>query len=453
MKVFSTNNLCKYYVYVGEDINNFSENINNAFDLVINQCIDYVSSNDTNSKLLVDNIRKIDQFSICEIGYSIFNIISTKIENSNNTNISENIPNFDITTKQIENSSNFISDLYICQEKYNQCSASSIFPKTNSNNIHIIQNKDVPVFDNVLAQMYRLTLNFDIHQKSKTQCFTSPIYIEFKLLKDKEINNFLNLMYKENKLFLESSERNYVRIVNIKEGFAINYSFIIKLVHLFEKTSLLDDNLSGNQRNNKRTYNLANKRIYDKMLQYLSGISCINLRKRTQRTKSIYKLFSAIEKDKIKQIKSYSVNKFSKLTNTQIDIIKKYFINTEVSSRNQKSHIHITKSDNINISVEVSKLKTPVLSIQSSYTSNYFVTTSGNLENKISNISVLSSHKVFVSCNLETISEESIKIQASIFYENVNDNENNDENFSNNKSFCDFSDDNNKDYYYTCSQN
>jgi len=125
-----------------------------------------------------------------------------------------------------------------------------------------------------------------------------------------------------------------------------------ELVHLFEKMSLaennikrakvekitswyqyrkhfekrLDDILPENQRNDKRAYDLASGQIYDEMLQYLSGISRVSLRKRTQRTKPIYKLFSVIGEDKIKRIKTYSANKLSKLTDVQIDTIKKHFI-------------------------------------------------------------------------------------------------------------------------------
>ena len=90
----------------------------------------------------------------------------------------------------------------------------------------------------------------------------------------------------------------------------------------FEKR--LDDILPENQINDKRAYDLASGQIYDEMLQYLSGISRVSLRKRTQRTKPIYKLFSVIGEDKIKRIKTYSANKLSKLTDVQIDTIKKH---------------------------------------------------------------------------------------------------------------------------------
>ncbi|CAG8682623.1 1596_t:CDS:2, partial [Ambispora gerdemannii] len=77
----------------------------------------------------------------------------------------------------------------------------------------------------------------------------------------------------------------------------------------------LDDILPENQRNDKRAYDLASEKIYDKMLQYLS-------------------------EDKIKRVKTYSANKLSKLTDVQIDTIKKHFI---AIPHDLKSHTHITE--------------------------------------------------------------------------------------------------------------
>ncbi|CAG8841121.1 20562_t:CDS:1, partial [Racocetra persica] len=130
----------------------------------------------------------------------------------------------------------------------------------------------------------------------------------------------------------------------------------------FEKR--LDD-LPENKRNDKRACDLASGGIYDKMLQYLSGISRASLRKRTQRTKPIYKLFSAIGEDKISRIKSYSANKLSKLTDKQIDIIINHYT-TKILVRDQKSRTHVTEStlksgfnlsDNKNHTTKPSSLK------------------------------------------------------------------------------------------------
>jgi hypothetical protein len=56
---------------------------------------------------------------------------------------------------------------------------------------------------------------------------------------------------------------------------------------------------------NKKAYELASGQIYDEMLQYLSGVSHVNLRKKTQLTKLIYILWRTGE-DKIMRIKTYS---------------------------------------------------------------------------------------------------------------------------------------------------
>jgi len=50
---------------------------------------------------------------------------------------------------------------------------------------------------------------------------------------------------------------------------------------------------------NKKAYKLTSGQIYDEILQYLSGVSRVNLCKKTQLTKPIYILFSEIEEDKI----------------------------------------------------------------------------------------------------------------------------------------------------------
>ena len=74
------------------------------------------------------------------------------------------------------------------------------------------------------------------------------------------------------------------------------------------------------------------------MLQYLSGVSRVNLRKKTQLTKPVYILFSEIGEDKIMRIKSYSANKLSKLTDMQIDTIKNHL----TTQREKNSRTHVT---------------------------------------------------------------------------------------------------------------
>ncbi|CAJ0869936.1 16595_t:CDS:2, partial [Entrophospora sp. SA101] len=142
-------------------------------------------------------------------------------------------------------------------------------------------------------------------------------------------------------LRIEPLMEDTVKVVNVDKNSTDKQSLAIELVHLFEKISLaenntkrakveeitswyqyrkhfekrLDDILPENQRNDKRAYDLASGQIYDEMLQYLSD-------------------------DKIKRIKTYSANKLSKLTDVQIDTIKKHFI---AIPRDQKSHTHMTE--------------------------------------------------------------------------------------------------------------
>ena len=94
----------------------------------------------------------------------------------------------------------------------------------------------------------------------------------------------------------------------------------------FEKrhSEILPGILKNGVITNKKAYELASGQIYDEMLQYLSGVSRVNLRKKTQLTKPIYMLINEIGEDKIMRIKSYSANKLSKLTDMQIDTIKNH---------------------------------------------------------------------------------------------------------------------------------
>jgi len=158
----------------------------------------------------------------------------------------------------------------------------------------------------------------------------------------------------------------------------------------FEKR--LDDILPENQRNDKRAYDLASGQIYDEMLQYLSGISRVSLRKRTQRTKPIYKLFSVIGEDKIKRIKTYSANKLSKLTDVQIDTIKKHFI---AIPRDQKSRTHMTEA-----SISPNNILTESISLYSSQENNQ------DSKSRSENIAIASE----VNISTKSISTDSEKI-------------------------------------------
>jgi hypothetical protein len=166
-------------------------------------------------------------------------------------------------------------------------------------------------------------------------------------------------------LLIEPSEEDSVKVVNVEES---GQSPAIELAHLYVKTKFAEirtirakqdeimswycyrkyfekrhsEILPGILKNglvtNKKAYELASGQIYDEMLQYLSGVSRVNLRKRTQLTKPIYILFSEIGEDKIMRIKSYSANKLSKLTDMQIDTIKNHL----TTQREKNSRTHVT---------------------------------------------------------------------------------------------------------------
>ncbi|CAG8583291.1 13600_t:CDS:2 [Funneliformis mosseae] len=162
-------------------------------------------------------------------------------------------------------------------------------------------------------------------------------------------------------LLIEPSEEDCVKVVNVEES---DQSPAIELAHLYEKmkfaeirtirakqdeimswycyrryfekrhSEILPEILENGVITNKKAYELVSGQIYDEMLQYLSGVSRVNLRKKTQLTKPIYMLFNEIGEDMIMQIKTYSANKLSKLTVMQIDTIK-----TTLREKNSRTHV------------------------------------------------------------------------------------------------------------------
>ncbi|GBB85395.1 hypothetical protein RclHR1_11950003 [Rhizophagus clarus] len=189
-------------------------------------------------------------------------------------------------------------------------------------------------------------------------------------------------------LLIEPSKEDCIKIVNVEESPVVDQSPAIELAYLFQKTKFAEINtirakqdeimswycyrryfekrhgeiLPGILKNGlKKAYELASGQIYDEMLQYLSGISRVNLRKRTQLTKPIYMLFSEIGEDKIMRIKSYSANKLSKLTDMQIDTIKNHF--TTPREKNSRTHViseMITSDATANAESEVNIPTAPI---------------------------------------------------------------------------------------------
>ncbi|CAB5391848.1 unnamed protein product [Rhizophagus irregularis] len=80
----------------------------------------------------------------------------------------------------------------------------------------------------------------------------------------------------------------------------------------------------------------ARKQLFQNIIKYLSGITLEILHKRIQRAIKVYKLFEKIGVDRIKNIKSYSVDSISKFTNPQIQIILDYFSGSQYANRKLK---------------------------------------------------------------------------------------------------------------------
>ena len=65
----------------------------------------------------------------------------------------------------------------------------------------------------------------------------------------------------------------------------------------------------------------ARSQVYSEMIVHLPNITKDNLRKKTQKARAIYTLFSKIGVKKIKRTQTYSANTISNLTGTQIQSI------------------------------------------------------------------------------------------------------------------------------------
>ncbi|CAB4411357.1 unnamed protein product [Rhizophagus irregularis] len=99
----------------------------------------------------------------------------------------------------------------------------------------------------------------------------------------------------------------------------------------------------------------ARKQLFQNIMKHLSGIILETLRKRTQRAIKIYKLFEKIEIDRIKNIKSYSMDSISKFTKPQIQIILDYF------SRSGYADTELKKPNSYIVSKNIEKVRPKVL--------------------------------------------------------------------------------------------
>ncbi|CAI2184042.1 13161_t:CDS:2 [Funneliformis geosporum] len=69
----------------------------------------------------------------------------------------------------------------------------------------------------------------------------------------------------------------------------------------------------------------ARTQVYNAILKHLSNITRENLRKKTQKARNIFEVFSKIGIKKVKRVQSYNMDNISKLTGTQIKSIIAHF--------------------------------------------------------------------------------------------------------------------------------
>ncbi|CAG8636279.1 9471_t:CDS:1 [Paraglomus brasilianum] len=194
--------------------------------------------------------------------------------------------------------------------------------------------------------------------------------------------------------------------------------------------------------NNKVGEKKAKGQVYDFIVKQLPDTKRKTLCKQTQKALRIDNLFERIGMDKIQYIKTYSADTISKFTNTQIQKIIDHFAkkpDIEFTDEQNNSPDVLSETE-VSIPIESILLDSPqendkdseLLEVEISASSSDIKKTLPEFE--VSNTSTLS--------NLETVPEKSTEIQASVFYEDVND-----KNFSDDGSFCGFSDDDDEGYY------
>ncbi|CAI2188214.1 10108_t:CDS:2 [Funneliformis geosporum] len=90
------------------------------------------------------------------------------------------------------------------------------------------------------------------------------------------------------------------------------------LARLFQK-AIEAKNVKNVKDNDKRIKDQqARTQVYNAILKHPLNITKENLRKKTQKARNIFELFSKIGIKKIKKVQSYSADNISKLTGTQI---------------------------------------------------------------------------------------------------------------------------------------
>ncbi|CAG8453054.1 14752_t:CDS:2 [Cetraspora pellucida] len=378
-----------------------SENVVNIPNSVIDHCIN------SNSKSLVDDTREIDQ--------SLINTTPIKMENSNNTLASENTSNSDD-----------VSNFDICQESENQYLTSPIpiEPKSSENmeiddfldSIHkekvskeIIQSiGEKKLRDKkkiITSQDTKSSLSVKDGQGLIQELFTSELSLqESNIIQNHTIEIFKtgspeksnidkasqHLAQLCDKAFDAEDGANRANQEEIlcwsiyRKDFKVQFNEIIKNSRgkIGEKKarSLLYDSIT-------KQLSIIRKKRSQELGLHLPEISWDALYKKTQRAEKIYILFEKIGHDKIKYIKSYSVNSISKLTNDQIQQIINYScknIDTDnVGHQISSENTEISKTGGpgkITSEIETGNITTSSILLSHTFS---FVTASSNSEDKI----------------------------------------------------------------------
>ncbi|CAG8684867.1 248_t:CDS:1, partial [Ambispora gerdemannii] len=291
----------------------------------------------------------------------------------------------------------------------------------------------------------------------------SANYFDEKFAKNHVTNNLFQTSNKKDHVILFSASKNKI-LLNLtslyqkacdaeKQAIKVNQDEITCwYYYIIEFDNQVRDLMKSDNIGEKK----AKGQIYDFIIAQLNA-KRKTLQKQTQKARKVYNLFEKIGMDKIQYIKTYSADTISKFTNSQIQTIIDHFTkepDIEFTDEQNNSSDDLSETE-VSIPTESILLDSPqendkdseLLEVEVSASSSDIKKTLPEFE--VSNTSTLS--------NLDTVPEEetesrvsnsSTEIQASVFYEDVNDNEDNYKNFSDDGSFCGFSDDDDEGYYY-----
>src|SRR5436305_2003299 len=107
-----------------------------------------------------------------------------------------------------------------------------------------------------------------------------------------------------------------------------------EILHWYGFAESYDKRINEIRTINKVKINTAKQQVYQEVKKLLPDISDVNLRQQLSRARKLYKLFNAVDMEKIKQV-TYSANAISNFNNTQIQNIIDYVISKTVTGSHQ----------------------------------------------------------------------------------------------------------------------